>query len=134
MDVPKVALVLLSPATDVYFRLLQMRPTLTLREHPYSILINASKDSVIPLDDSIRLVETADIGSCRLEVVDDDHTFNSLTSEDFKGWVEEAYQKGAEAAEKDAAEGGKKHFDVSLFVANSAAAEESNQQQQTTEV
>ena len=76
--------VLLSPAQDVYYRFMHMRPFVSIADYPYCIIISGSKDTKIPLDDSIRLVETAEVGRCRLEVVDDDHSFNSLRVEDFR--------------------------------------------------
>ncbi|XP_026194037.1 uncharacterized protein LOC34623600 [Cyclospora cayetanensis] len=114
MDIPKVPLVLLSPAQDVYYRYMHLRPLVSIAEYPYCILISGSKDTQVPLDDAIRLVETAEFGRCRLEVVDDDHSYRTLKVEDFRTWVEEAFQKGAEVVRSEAAKGNK-YFDASLF-------------------
>ncbi|KAL8272064.1 hypothetical protein Esti_003999 [Eimeria stiedai] len=123
MDCPKLPLVLLSPAQDVYYRYMHLRPLISLADYPYSIVVSGSKDSQVPLDDAIRLVETAEIGRCRLEVVDDDHGFSSLRAEDFRTWIEEAFQKGGDIVRREAARGNK-HFDPSLFDPNAGEATE----------
>lgn len=76
--------ILLSPAQDQYYRYLHIRPLPSLVEFPYSIIIHGSADTQVPLDDSIRLVESCDLGRCRLEVVDDGHALATLTKDDYR--------------------------------------------------
>lgn len=74
---------------------------------------------MINLDDSIRLVETSGYGNCKLEVIDDDHTFSTLAEGDFKSdhryqfrlshfhfreFVDEAFARGRDTVAKMRAE------------------------------
>lgn len=114
MDIPKVPLLLLAPAQDQYYRYMHLRPYISITDYPYVIVVHGSLDETVPLDDSIRLVETCEVGRCRLEVVDDDHKLSSLTATDFERWIEEAYDKGKEVVLKQSA-AGSKNVDPSLF-------------------
>ncbi|PFH36034.1 hypothetical protein BESB_056850 [Besnoitia besnoiti] len=115
MDIPKLPLLLLSPALDQYYRYMHLKPYVSIAEYPYVIIVHGSVDESIPLDDSIRLIETCEVGRCRLEVVDDDHKLSSLTAADYKRWVEEAFERGRDVVIKQS-EAGNKSVDPTLFV------------------
>lgn len=63
---------------------MHLKPYISIGDYPYVIIVHGSVDNDIPLDDSIRLIETCEVGRCRLEIVDDDHKLSSLTKEDFR--------------------------------------------------
>ncbi|KEP63394.1 UNVERIFIED_CONTAM: hypothetical protein HHA_304490 [Hammondia hammondi] len=114
MDIPKLPVLLLSPALDQYYRYMHLKPLASIADYPYVIIVHGSVDSEIPLDDSIRLIETSEVGRCRLEVVDDGHKLSSLTAADFRRWVDEVFERGREAVTK-MSQAGVKSVDLSLF-------------------
>ncbi|PHJ21615.1 transmembrane protein [Cystoisospora suis] len=114
MDKPKLPLLLLSPAQDQYYRYMHLKPYISIADYPYVIIVHGSVDNDVPLDDSIRLIETCEVGRCRLEIVDDDHKLSSLTRDDFRRWIEEAYERGRDAVFKQS-EAGSKSVDPTLF-------------------
>ncbi|PFH36033.1 hypothetical protein BESB_056840 [Besnoitia besnoiti] len=114
MDVPKVALLLLAPAQDQYTRFMKLKTYWGIGDFPYVMVVHGSHDKTIPLDDSVRLIETSEVGRCRLEVVDDNHSLKGVTAEDLESWVKEVYTIGKQQARKMAADGNKQ-VDPSLF-------------------
>ncbi|CBZ52193.1 hypothetical protein NCLIV_019820 [Neospora caninum Liverpool] len=114
MDIPKLPLLLLSPALDQYYRYMHLKPLASIADYPYVIIVHGSVDTNIPLDDSIRLIETCEVGRCRLEVVDDDHKLSTLTTADFRRWVDEVFEHGREAVIKMSA-AGVKSVDPTLY-------------------
>lgn len=114
MDIPKLPLLLLAPAQDQYYRYMHLRPYISIADYPYVIVVHGSLDETVPLDDSIRLVETCEVGRCRLEVVDDNHQLGFLSARDLQRWIEEAYEKGKEVVLKQSA-AGSKNVDPTLF-------------------
>lgn len=94
MNVPKVSLILLSPAQDAYCRYFHIGDLPTLAGYPYVIVIHGSNDDEISLDDSIRLVDCSAYVQCKLEVIEDTHALSTLTAGDFKEFIDEAYEKG----------------------------------------
>ena len=61
---------MLSPAHEQYARFMRLRNGFTLHGVPYVVIVHGSGDKTVPLDDSIRLLETADgPGRSRLEVI-----------------------------------------------------------------
>lgn len=114
MDVPKVALLLLAPAQDQFARFMKSKSHLSINEFPYVMVVHGSHDKSIPLDDSVRLIETSEVGRCRLEVVDDNHALKGVTAEDLENWVKEVYSLGREQVQKMVLDGNKK-VDMSLF-------------------
>ncbi|EPR61385.1 putative transmembrane protein [Toxoplasma gondii TgCatPRC2] len=114
MNVPKVAMILLSPAQDQYTRFMKMSTYWGIGAYPYVMVVHGSHDKTIPLDDSVRLIETSEVGRCRLEVVDDNHALKGVTEEDLQNWVKEVYTIGKQQAKKMAA-AGDKQVDLSLF-------------------
>ncbi|CBZ56124.1 conserved hypothetical protein [Neospora caninum Liverpool] len=94
MDVPKMPLLLFTPAQDMYRRYLRTTQQMSLRNYPYTLIVHGSRDTVVSLQDSIRLVETAELGRCRLEVIDDDHHLRSLTQQEISAWVDEVFKRG----------------------------------------
>eukprot|EP00920_Eleutheroschizon_duboscqi_P028292 GHVT01069043.1.p1 GENE.GHVT01069043.1~~GHVT01069043.1.p1 ORF type:complete len:292 (-),score=21.34 GHVT01069043.1:2409-3284(-) len=124
MDVPRVPMVLIAPAHDQFARYMRddsagtsgatSNGLASLEEFPYVIIVHGTSDTSVPLDDSIRLIETGKVGRCRLEIVDDNHKMDKVDAEELKQWVEEAYDRGREQVGKMAEEGFKK-VDLSLF-------------------
>lgn len=114
MEVPKVSLLLLSPAQDQFTRFMKLKTYFEIGDYPYVMIVHGSQDKTIPLDDSVRLIETSDVGRCRLEVVDDGHALKGVTEEDLQNWVKEVYTLGKQQAKKMAADG-HKQVDPSLF-------------------
>ncbi|XP_053990660.1 uncharacterized protein LOC128882877 [Hylaeus volcanicus] len=94
MQVPKVSLVLLAPGQDAYCRYFKMKRIPTLRGYPYVIVVHGCNDDEILLEDSIRLIDNSSYLQCKLEVIDDTHSLNSLTANDYKELIEETFQKG----------------------------------------
>lgn len=69
---------LLSPAHEQYLRFMRLRTAFTLHSIPYVLIVHGSGDKTIPLDDSIRLVETAaGPGRSRLEVISEASAHNT---------------------------------------------------------
>ncbi|KAL8448966.1 hypothetical protein Emed_003318 [Eimeria media] len=131
MDVPKVPMLLLSPAHEQYSRFMRLKNAFTLHAIPYVLIVHGSNDKTVPLDDSIRLLETADgPGRSRLEVIktataaaaaaatveirDDSHGLKSIKPEELRQWVDEVYTQG-KLQVKMLAESGSKDVDASLF-------------------
>lgn len=115
MDVPKVPMLLLSPAHEQYSRFMRLKNAFTLHSIPYVLIVHGSGDKTIPLDDSIRLLETSPgPGRSRLEVINDSHALKSIKPEDLRQWVEEVYTQGKKQV-KVLAESGSKDVDMLLF-------------------
>lgn len=114
MDVPKCPMLLFSPAQDQYSRYMKIKQLFSIGDYPYVMIVHGTHDKTVPLDDSIRLVETSDVGRCRLEVIDDNHTFRTLSADDMKQWVMEVYENGMMQVQRMAA-GGNKKVDPTLF-------------------
>ncbi|CDI78749.1 hypothetical protein, conserved [Eimeria acervulina] len=106
MDVPKV---------PMYARFMRLRNGFTLHGIPYVVIVHGSGDKTVPLDDSIRLLETADgPGRSRLEVINDTHTLKSIKPEELRQWVEEVYTQGKQQV-RVLADSGAKNVDPSLY-------------------
>ncbi|KAL8436944.1 hypothetical protein ACSSS7_001308 [Eimeria intestinalis] len=115
MDVPKVPMLLLSPAHEQYSRFMRLKNAFTLHAIPYVLIVHGSNDKTVPLDDSIRLLETADgPGRSRLEVINDSHGLKSIKPEELRQWVDEVYTQG-KLQVKMLAETGSNDVDPSLF-------------------
>ncbi|KAL8435298.1 hypothetical protein Efla_002553 [Eimeria flavescens] len=115
MNVPKVPMLLLAPAHEQYARFMRLRNGFTLHAVPYVLIVHGSNDKTIPLDDSIRLLETADgPGRSRLEVINDSHGLKSVKTEELREWVEEVYAQGKRQV-RQLADSGSKDVDPSLF-------------------
>ncbi|OEH76645.1 hypothetical protein cyc_03393 [Cyclospora cayetanensis] len=115
MDVPKVPMLLLSPAHEQYARFMRLRNVFTLHAIPYVLIVHGSGDKTVPLDDSIRLLETAaGPGRSRLEVINDGHALKSIKMEDLRQWVEEVFAHGKRQV-KMLADSGSKDVDPSLY-------------------
>ncbi|KAL8455631.1 hypothetical protein Emag_000561 [Eimeria magna] len=115
MDVPKVPMLLLSPAHEQYSRFMRLKNAFTLHAIPYVLIVHGSNDKTVPLDDSIRLLETADgPGRSRLEVINDTHGLKSIKPEELRQWVDEVYTQG-KLQVKMLADSGSKDVDASLF-------------------
>lgn len=96
MQVPKVSLVLLAPGQDAYCRYFKMKRVPTLRGYPYVIVVHGCNDDEVSLEDSIRLIDNSSYLQCKLEVVDDTHNLKSLTANDYKEFIDEAFYKARE--------------------------------------
>ncbi|CDJ69508.1 hypothetical protein, conserved [Eimeria necatrix] len=115
MDIPKVPMLLLCPAHDQYSRFMRLRNGFTLHGIPYVLIVHGSGDKTVPLDDSIRLLETADgPGRSRLEVINDVHTLKSIKPEDLRQWVDEVFTQGKRQV-RALADSGSKGVDPSLY-------------------
>ncbi|PFH38093.1 hypothetical protein BESB_004340 [Besnoitia besnoiti] len=114
MDIPKMPMILFSPAQEMYQRYIRSDQEMSLRSYPYTLIVHGSRDSVVPLQDSIHLVETSELGRCRLEVVDDDNKLHSLTQQEVSIWIEEVFKRGRANVQMLAAEGDKT-VDPTLF-------------------
>lgn len=60
---------LLTPASERFAKFMRLKEPFTLADCPYTIIVHGSNDKAVPLDDSVKLVETCEVGRCRLEVV-----------------------------------------------------------------
>eukprot|EP00920_Eleutheroschizon_duboscqi_P008177 GHVT01018973.1.p1 GENE.GHVT01018973.1~~GHVT01018973.1.p1 ORF type:complete len:127 (-),score=20.64 GHVT01018973.1:1293-1673(-) len=88
--------------------------TFSLADIPYAMIIHGTNDHTVPLDDSIRLVETTRVGRCRLEVVEDSHQLKSVTEEEIELWTNEVFAHGRENVMEMVQEGSKA-VDASIF-------------------
>lgn len=64
-----VSQLLLAPAQDQFTRFMKLKTYWGIGDFPYVMVVHGSHDKTVPLDDSIRLIETSEVGRCRLEVV-----------------------------------------------------------------
>eukprot|EP00921_Rhytidocystis_pertsovi_P022269 GHVQ01035615.1.p1 GENE.GHVQ01035615.1~~GHVQ01035615.1.p1 ORF type:complete len:276 (-),score=37.90 GHVQ01035615.1:112-939(-) len=115
MNIPKLPLLLLAPAQDAFSRYVGIN------------------DKTVPLDDSIRLCETAEPGRCRLEVIEDDHRMSTVTDEDLRALIREVYDRGKEAV-YNLAEEGKAHIDPTIFDEQQIPPDPTTTEQQQTNV
>ncbi|EPR63453.1 putative transmembrane protein [Toxoplasma gondii RUB] len=133
MDIPKMPLLLFTPAQEMYRRYLRIPDQMSLRNYPYTLIVHGSRDTVVSLQDSIRLVETSELGRCRLEVVDDDHRLRSLTQQEISAWIEEVFRRGR-ANVLLLAQQGDKSVDPSLYeTRNLEAGDQQEEDEETTE-
>jgi len=95
MTTPKCPMLLLTPAHGVFNRYMRnTRNIYSVASYPYVIVVHPSNDKVVPLDDSIQLVESSHLGRTRLEVLEDTHVLKTLTSADIREFVDEIYTRG----------------------------------------
>ncbi|KEP65722.1 UNVERIFIED_CONTAM: hypothetical protein HHA_249300 [Hammondia hammondi] len=133
MDIPKMPLLLFTPAQEMYRRYSRISDHISLRNYPYTLIVHGSRDTVVALQDSIRLVETSELGRCRLEVIDDDHKLHSLTQQEISTWVEEVFRRGR-ANVLLMAQQGDKSVDPSLYeTPNLEAGAQREEDEETTE-
>lgn len=114
MSGTKRPLLLFSPAQDAYCRYIRKSVFPSIQHYPFTLVVHGARDSTVPLSDSIRLVETAEMGRCRLEVIEDDHSLKSLTEGDVRGMLHEAYESGKRNLHAMSAYGNK-DVDPSLY-------------------
>ncbi|CDJ58251.1 hypothetical protein EMWEY_00014650 [Eimeria maxima] len=94
---------------------MRLRNGFTLHGVPYVVIVHGSGDKTVPLDDSIRLLETADgPGRSRLEVINDSHALKSIKPEELRQWVEEVFTQGKQQV-RLLADSGSKNVDPSLY-------------------
>eukprot|EP00921_Rhytidocystis_pertsovi_P022265 GHVQ01035610.1.p1 GENE.GHVQ01035610.1~~GHVQ01035610.1.p1 ORF type:complete len:294 (-),score=36.36 GHVQ01035610.1:112-993(-) len=133
MNIPKLPLLLLAPAQDAFSRYVGRKEYCSLRVYPYTIIVHGINDKTVPLDDSIRLCETAEPGRCRLEVIEDDHRMSTVTDEDLRALIREVYDRGKEAV-YNLAEEGKAHIDPTIFDEQQIPPDPTTTEQQQTNV
>lgn len=114
MNKPRVPLILMSPI--VYERFV---PTLCIMktryaEFPFVLILHGYKDAHNPIINSVRLSSYFDRNRVKLDVLECDNHFSSLTPEVLRGWLEEAYQKGKNAVD-ELAYAGCDYVNKSLF-------------------
>eukprot|EP00923_Selenidium_pygospionis_P012917 GHVN01022235.1.p1 GENE.GHVN01022235.1~~GHVN01022235.1.p1 ORF type:complete len:394 (+),score=39.85 GHVN01022235.1:114-1295(+) len=124
------AQILLHPAQDAFSRYMHSKARATIQRWPFTVIVHGQhrclmrrsltsnsgdRDRRIPLTDSIRLVESCAIGRCRLEVPNDDHRLDSVTSEDISAFISEAYDRGKQEVSTLYANG-RRDVDPAVFV------------------
>eukprot|EP00923_Selenidium_pygospionis_P012915 GHVN01022232.1.p1 GENE.GHVN01022232.1~~GHVN01022232.1.p1 ORF type:complete len:276 (+),score=15.35 GHVN01022232.1:516-1343(+) len=126
----KLPMILLHPAQDAFSRYMHSKARATIQRWPFTVIVHGQhrclmrrsltsnsgdRDRRIPLTDSIRLVESCAIGRCRLEVPNDDHRLDSVTSEDISAFISEAYDRGKQEVSTLYANG-RRDVDPAVFV------------------
>ncbi|CDJ67641.1 hypothetical protein, conserved [Eimeria necatrix] len=138
LKVPKTPLLLLSPSCAAFRPAAAAAAKVSLRRWPYTLVVlqaqQQQQQQQSKFDEALKLIQTAQPGSSRLEILESDSaSFKRIASDDLRAWVEEVWERGRQQVLQQAQQQEAK-VDLSLFVeptsSSSSSAKNTAQQQQ----
>ncbi|CDJ38309.1 hypothetical protein, conserved [Eimeria tenella] len=136
LKVPKTPLLLLSPSCAAFRPAAAAAAKVSLRRWPYTLVVLQAQQQQQQnkFDEALKLIQTAQPGSSRLEILESDSaSFKRISSDDLRSWVEEVWERGRQQVLQQAQQREAK-VDLSLFLeptsSSSSSAKDTAQQQQ----